>query len=117
LARAGFRDWIYSRDVADAVARIVTAPAPLPRDLYLLSSGQYWSALAWGEALAVRHPGWRCRLAEPGEKPSVALYAARDRNSLDTTRLAFDLKWHAGFDMDATVEDIEAWRASIAPVE
>jgi UDP-glucose 4-epimerase len=105
LARPGSRDWIYAVDVAEAVERVVSSDH-LPAALYLLSSGQVWSALEWGRMLAAHHPGFVCRLIDPGEHPTIDLHSTADRSPLQPERLARDLGWRARFDMAATVEDI-----------
>ncbi|MFT3802359.1 MAG: NAD(P)-dependent oxidoreductase [Burkholderiaceae bacterium] len=109
LSRPGLRDWVYSRDVAEAVFRVLTCAGPLPHDLYLVSSGQCWTALAWGQALARYHDGWQCRLADDGETASVDLHADSDRDVLDTSRFAKDLGWRASYGLEESVRDLHAW--------
>ena len=78
LPRPGVKDWIYSPDVADAVTLLIEAPKPKHR-LYNISTGHEWSALQWGQDLAKLHPGFVCRLAEPGEMPTIDLHGPTDR--------------------------------------
>ena len=96
LPRPGVKDWIYSPDVADAVTLLVEAPKPKHR-LYNISTGHEWSALQWGEHLAKLHPGFVCRLAEPGETPTIDLHGPADRAPLSASRPGQEFGWRARF--------------------
>ncbi len=108
LARPGLRDWIYAPDVAGAVLALLDAPAPrFP--LYNVAPGGVSSVLAWGEALARLRPGFVCRLAAPGETPTIALHTDHDRAPLDARRMAQDIGWRAAFDPTETPAHLAAW--------
>jgi len=57
-----------------------------------------FSTLDWGQRLARHHPGFVCRLATPGETPTIDLFGDRDRAPLAIDRLR-DLGYRPRFDL------------------
>lgn len=115
LARPGLRDWIYAPDVAQAVLQVAAAPQ-LAHGLYNVSTGRRFSALEWGQDLAKNFPGFVCRLAEPGERPTIDLHGDSDRAPMSVARLAQDLGWRAATGCAESAAGLAAWwRASGQP--
>lgn len=110
LPRPGVRDWIYAPDVAEAVALLIEATKPKHR-LYNISTGTEWTALQWGQELATLHPGFVCRLAEPGEALTVDLHSAVDRAPLSASRLEEEFGWRARFGCADSAADLSTWWA------
>jgi len=108
LSRPGTRDWIYAPDVADAVTVLVEASKPR-HGLYNISTGREWTALQWGQLLAGLHPGFVCRLAKPGEAPTVDLHSDADRAPLATSRMEDEFGWRARFGCADSVSDLNDW--------
>jgi UDP-glucose 4-epimerase len=108
LPRPGVRDWIYAPDVADAVSRIIAAPR-LRHTLYNVSAPERWPVLAWGRLIAEARPGFVCRLAEPGETPTIALHGPADRPPLTTDRMKDEVGWSAAHGLEAAAADFIAW--------
>jgi UDP-glucose 4-epimerase len=108
LSRPGVKDWIYAPDVADAVTVLIEAAKPR-HHLYNISTGQEWSALQWGQHLAALHPGFVCRLAEPGEAPTVDLHSEVDRAPLSILRLEQEFGWRARFGCRDSAADLNNW--------
>ena len=108
LERPGMRDWIYAPDVADAVSLLIEAAKPR-HQLYNISTGAEWSALHWGQHLANLHPGFVCRLAEPGETPTIDLHGPTDRAPLSVARLAQEFGWRARFGCDESAVELSHW--------
>jgi UDP-glucose 4-epimerase len=108
LSRPGIKDWIYAPDVADAVRVLIEAAKPRHR-LYNVSTGREWSALRWGQDLAALHPGFVCRLAEPGEAPTVDLHSDVDRAPLSVLRLEQEFGWRARFGCADSAADLSHW--------
>ena len=108
LARPGVRDWIYAPDVAAAVTVLIEAPRPR-HGLYNISTGREWTALQWGEHLAALHPGFVCRLAKPGEVPTVDLHSDADRAPLSIARLAEEFGWRARYGCADSAADLNDW--------
>ena len=99
------RDWIYGTDVAEAVARVIAAPA-LTERLFNVSTPSTSSALDWGKALAGHYPELVCRPAEPGEAPTIVLPGLPARPPLATARLTRETGWTARFDVTAAAADM-----------
>ncbi|WP_315832710.1 NAD(P)-dependent oxidoreductase [Bradyrhizobium prioriisuperbiae] len=108
LPRPGVKDWIYAPDVANAVSLLTEAQRPQHR-LYNISTGQEWSALEWGQHLAALHPGFVCRLAEPGETATIDLHGPVDRAPLSITRLEQEFGWRARFDCADSATALSQW--------
>jgi UDP-glucose 4-epimerase len=108
LSRAGMRDWIYAPDVADAVTLLIEAAKPKHK-LYNISTGRGWSALQWGQDLAARHHGFACRLAEPGEAPTIDLHSEADRAPLSASRMEQEFGWCARFGCADSAADLDNW--------
>ena len=108
LSRPGVRDWIYASDVAEAVAVLVEAEKP-KHGLYNISTGREWTALQWGQHLADLNSGFVCRLASPGENPTVDLHTDADRAPLSVARMAEEFGWRARFDCADSAADLNAW--------
>lgn len=106
LQRDGPRDWVYARDVASAVATLLTAPQPLSHPLYNVGPGVVWSVGEWCRKLADRYPGFRWRVGTPY---SIDLHGPRDRNRLAIARLTADTDWRPRFNLEAAFEDYLGW--------
>ncbi|RTL61442.1 MAG: NAD(P)-dependent oxidoreductase [Hyphomicrobiales bacterium] len=108
LPRPGERDWIYATDVGEAVLRLAETRATLA-PLYNITTGRRWSALAWGQLMAAHIPGLACRLAEPGETPTIDLHGSVDRPSMRGDLLQRDTGWAARFDLETSAQDLAIW--------
>ncbi|MEM9431074.1 MAG: NAD(P)-dependent oxidoreductase [Pseudomonadota bacterium] len=108
IERADARDWIYAPDVARAVIGLLDADA-LTHSLYNISTGTTWSVLDWGQAFATAWPGAECRLAEPGESPTISLHSTADRRRLDISRLEAELGPRRCFGFEQSAADYAAW--------
>lgn len=113
LERPCLRDWIYAPDIAQAVLRLIEAPAPT-HALYNFSTGVTYSALAWAETLAAAMPGsgFGCRLARAGESGNVALHGPVDRAPMASERATGDLGFTAAWGMEASARHYAEWMRS-----
>ncbi|MGJ5179330.1 NAD-dependent epimerase/dehydratase family protein [Bradyrhizobium oligotrophicum] len=107
LNEPGDKDWVYAVDVADAVCLLLEAEKP-QHALYNISNAATFTAEAWGRAFASGRAGFTCRLAEPGEAPTVPVFAPV-RGRLSTTRLADEFGWRARFDCAASAAHFGHW--------
>lgn len=108
LARPGLRDWIFAPDLAEAVMRVAAAPH-LAHRLYNISTGQRFSALEWGQALSQDFPGFSCRLAMPGERPTIDLHGDSDRAPMAVARLEQDIGWRAPTTFPDSAARLAGW--------
>lgn len=99
LPRAGGKEWIYTRDVAEAVRCVVETSAPVP-DVMNVTSGHAWSLLDWCRLLQTRWPGFSYRI-DP-ESPNVSVFS--DNPPLRRDRLE-QLGFRARFDLPQAFED------------
>ncbi len=111
VERLDERDWIYATDVARAVHALLFAPT-LRHRLYHISTGERWSVLSWGEAMAAHFHGGKCRLAAAGEHANISLHAPTDRRPLSIERLTGEVGFHCEFGLTQSVDDYFAWSRS-----
>jgi UDP-glucuronate 4-epimerase len=116
LARDSLRDWLYVRDAAQAVARLLDQPRHRFA-LYNLAAGFQWPLSQWCARLASRFAGFHWRLAAPGETPNIELYADYDRASMAVDRLRDDCGFVPRFDIEAADLDFHRWLAQVASPE
>jgi nucleoside-diphosphate-sugar epimerase len=93
------RDWVYSRDVAAAVAALLDAKT-LHRPVYNVSSGVEWQEpiAAWCAALKGAFPKFDYRVADKGEEANI-WYTDRDRCIMDIGRLEQDTGFRVAYPM------------------
>lgn len=108
LPRAGQRDWIYSRDVADAVLRALDAElSPEPINI---GSGREWSVADWCALLAEHCAGFAFHV--DAQNANIDFHGAHDRPPLAVERLRQRLNFEPRFDMRAAFDDYKNWLAS-----
>jgi nucleoside-diphosphate-sugar epimerase len=101
-------DFIYSRDVADGLVRLVDAPS-LSRSVYNLGSGRLGSAEMWCEEVARRVPAFRWRYAAAGEAGNVDSHTGFHRGPMDVAKIARDTGYAPRFDFANAADDWLAW--------
>jgi nucleoside-diphosphate-sugar epimerase len=81
------RDWVYGRDVADALAALLHAPE-LAHRVYNVSSGVLWERPIerWCDELAAAFPKFSYRITEADAEANI-WYTDRDRGIMDIGRL------------------------------
>lgn len=108
LGPAWTGDFIYSRDVAAGLVRILDAPA-LPRVIYNLGSGVANSAVTWCQALAQARHDFRWRQATGGEPHNVESHTGFDRPAMRVDRVRTDTGFTTRFDFSTAARDWLAW--------
>ncbi|MCX7685062.1 MAG: NAD(P)-dependent oxidoreductase [Acetobacteraceae bacterium] len=105
-------DWVYARDLAAGLLKLLDAELP-PHRVVNLASGLDWAphVPALCEALAARFPGFRWRHAAPGEAPTIRLNDSRPRGVLATARAAA-FGWQARHTPDSAMADYASWAAA-----
>jgi UDP-glucose 4-epimerase len=103
----GRKDWVYSRDIADAILALMDAPS-LAHGVYNLGSGVEWTVGEWCEKLASAYPGFTYRTS--GDDGQVNChYGTPDRAPFATRRLTEDTGFQARFGLDQAFEDYIRW--------
>ncbi|MDB5856620.1 MAG: oxidoreductase [Ramlibacter sp.] len=108
LPRPHRRDWLYVRDAAAAIAALCDQPR-CPHGTYNLGAGFVWTLAQWCGQVLERHPGFRWRIAGPGEAANVDCYAPYDRAVLDVARLGQDTGFVPRFPLAAAARDFHDW--------
>lgn len=109
LPRSMGADWIYSRDAGAALAALAMGGG-LHHAIYNVGGDALSDVPQWCELLAARQPGWRWRLAAPGEVATVRYGLPVDRAALDVGRLRADTGWAPAFGLADAVADQLAWQ-------
>ena len=104
------RDWIYSRDVAAGVVKILNAPST-PHTLYNLASGFAWTDVsgAWCARLRAEYPHLTYRTVLDSETANVKFLGDRDRATMRIDRLTSDTGFQPTFDRDRAFADYLVW--------
>lgn len=103
------RDWTYSRDIADALIRLMETENR-PHDLFNISCSSPWSTTDWCDLLAGAYPDFSWRMAGAEEDPSVNLHGDTDRKLLVSTRLKDALGgWSPELNPERSFADFRKW--------
>lgn len=104
------RDWIYSRDVASGVLRLIDAERP-SHDLYNLTAGLDWTGFAarWCTALSLTIPSLRWQAATQEQPANVHFLGERDRAMMSIERIRKDLGFGPAFGPERAVQDLCEW--------
>ncbi len=108
LPRPGLRDWVYSRDAADGIVRLLDAHR-LAHEVYHVGSGARWSVEDWCGRLARRYPGTAFGVSPDPTAATVDFGAASDPAALAIDRIADELGFRPRFDLDAAFADYMRW--------
>ena len=101
-------DFIYSRDVADGLARLAEARA-LPRTIYNLGSGRLESAATWCEAVAKVIPTFQWRHAAAGEAANIDSHTGFHRGPMAIGKISRDAGFAPQYDFAAAARDWVGW--------
>ena len=103
------RDWVYSRDVATGIVRLLEAKT-LQHRLYNLSSGVRWHGFAERccTELRTKYPDLRYREAGETETPNVSFLGERDRAIMSIARIS-DVGYRTAFHERNAHADYVAW--------
>lgn len=105
-------DWIYVRDLAEGLLRLLDSPEPPHRVVNLASATDWGPHLgACCDVLAAAFPGFRWRHAAPGETPDVPFTETRPRGVMRRGRAAA-FGWAPRFAPEAAYRDYAAWMAA-----
>lgn len=106
-------DWIYSRDAADALARLLTSTT-LKHRLYNVGGEAQTDLPQWCSHLSERWPTWSARLAQRPEDATVRYGLPGTRPALSTERLRQDTDWSPAHSLAEAATDYLHWRSQIA---
>lgn len=101
-------DWVYSRDVARAVALMLEA-GKLEHDVYQIATGHEWSATYWCELLVRRFPGFSHAVAAGIEDANIGRVTPSSRPPFSIDRLCKELGYAPAYNAEAALDDYLAW--------
>jgi nucleoside-diphosphate-sugar epimerase len=103
------RDWVYARDVADALIALTEA-STLRHTLYNVTCGVKWEdpIVAWCKALKAHYPAFQYRTAAHTHEANI-WYTDRDRGLMDIGRLMQDTRFRSRYLMDEAYADYLEW--------
>jgi len=116
LPRAMRADWVYSRDVADGIARLCATP-DLHHRIYNVGGGGVSDVVEWCRLVAAQMPAFRWALAGPGEPAGIVYNLPADRAALRIDRLRQDTGFAAAYAPPAALGDYLAWMGPTAAGE
>jgi nucleoside-diphosphate-sugar epimerase len=103
------RDWVYARDVAEALVALSERPT-LRHTLYNVTCGEIWRQpiATWCKALQQAYPDFHYRTARDPAEANV-WYTDRDRGLMDIGRLMQDTGFRTRYPMDEAYADYVDW--------
>jgi nucleoside-diphosphate-sugar epimerase len=107
LDRLCQRDWIYSRDAAQAILAVVAAADPVP-PIVNIGPGRVTPFDLWLEILRERKAGFRWRIGRP-EEANVDLQGERDRALLSDRLLTQWIGWSGCRTPKLAFDDYIGW--------
>ncbi len=106
-------DWVYASDVADAVGRLLHAPAT-PAPIYQIGTGRRWSAQAWCQRLRTAYPDFTYEVVQDIAAANVGRQTPVPRPPFSIARLQADMGYEPRYDEVHAFEDYVAWRKQSA---
>lgn len=108
LPRAGNKNWVYSKDIANAIYVLLKATS-LHHDVYNLSSNYIWSIEQWCKLLSNKYPQFSYRSNQHKEKANIDFYAEKDHAPIQINRLTEDTDYIPSYDIEQSFEDYSKW--------
>jgi nucleoside-diphosphate-sugar epimerase len=108
LPRPGERDWVYSRDIANAIKEILRKKE-LEYDLYNIGSGQSWTVEQWCQLLEKEFPHFNYRITENSDESNIDFFVPQDAHPLSIERLQVDVGYSPKYGMVEAFQDYMDW--------
>lgn len=108
MHRPGFRDWVYSKDIAGALAAILKKTR-LSYDIYNIGSGNVWSIVEWCDLLKKRNLGFTHKITTEDQEANIDYFVSKDASPLSVERLIQDVDYQPAFGLAGAFEDYMTW--------
>jgi len=112
MPRRGPTDWIYSRDVAEAVLACLARTQAEPAVINISCGGDGWPVEDWCRKLKEHFPAFNYRIEEGIENPSISYHGNIDRQHLNNHRLVDEVGYQPHFGLDEAFVDYLEWLQS-----
>lgn len=106
LPRPHPKDWLYSRDAAQAIIALLGAEKADHR-IYNLGAGFVWSLVDLCELLQKENPGFDWEVSDKAAD-AINLYSSRDRAAMACTRIQ-SLDYRPEYGLEAALPDYLEW--------
>ncbi|PZW45107.1 UDP-glucose 4-epimerase [Humitalea rosea] len=103
-------DHVYATDVATGLVALLDTPGA--RGVFNIGSGTAATLGDWCNAVAPHLPGFRWRLAGPGETANTLTRQPKDRPPMALARMEAATGWRPRFGLAAGAAALVAWRAA-----
>jgi len=103
-------DHVHVGDVAAGLVALLDEPAA--QGVFNIGSGTATTLADWCNALAVHLPGFRWRMAGPGETANTLTRQLKDRPPMAVERMRAATGWRPRFGLAAGAAALVAWRAA-----
>lgn len=108
LPRPGIRDWVYSRDVANAIVHLMQKN-DLTFDLFNISRGQLWTVEDWCKLLEKEYSNFSYRLVDNPDEANIDFFGPKDASGLTIDRLQQDGGYYPQYGMEEAFNDYMNW--------
>jgi nucleoside-diphosphate-sugar epimerase len=109
MSRRGPTDWIYSRDVAEAVLACLARTEMSPAIVNIGCGGDGWPAEEWCRKLKEHFPAFNYRIEDGVDDPSISYHGNMDRQHLNNRRLVDEVGYQPHFGLDEAFADYLEW--------
>jgi UDP-glucuronate 4-epimerase len=116
LPRDSKRDWLYIRDAASAIVSLIQT-RQLPHSIYNVAAGFEFSLSSWCRKLQSQFPGFQWRIDSTDRQCNVNVYGAKDRASMNITKLLSTTEFKPLYDLDAAFENFMSWQKQVGNVQ
>lgn len=107
LPRIDYKSWVYSRDIAVCVEKLLKTPF-LKHHMYHLNSRHFWSMKDWCDLLSERYPKFKYEIVGTDDG-NIVFQSEKEKASLDISRLIADTNYVPEFDLKRSFEDYVLW--------
>ncbi|WP_058308572.1 NAD-dependent epimerase/dehydratase family protein [Gracilibacillus massiliensis] len=110
MPRPGVRDWVYSRDVAEVIWRLLQKHT-YQYDIYNIGPGHQWTIEQWCDLLQQEIPNLTYSVAAQ-EDMNIDFFVPVDAGMLAIERLNEDLDFQPQYSMEEAFKDYMEWIAT-----
>ncbi|MGN8646620.1 NAD-dependent epimerase/dehydratase family protein [Gracilibacillus sp. HCP3S3_G5_1] len=108
LSRPGLRDWVYSKDVANAMLDIIQKDNTV-HPIYNIGSGQQWTIAQWCELLMQELPSFQYKIGDELDDFNIDFFVPEDASMLSIARLQKDVGYNPRYGMKEAFHDYMNW--------
>jgi len=109
LSGPGRRDWVYSRDVANAIYALVESET-LSHEIYNIGSTFNWSVEEWCQLLLKKYEGFHFSIVDDSQEELINVFGRMEEYApLKMNRLLEDAGYRPQYDLHKAFQDYMKW--------